>query len=474
MKFKLLKILFILFTILSLPKATGADDGNFICPSFPCEKTVEITAYYSPLPDQKTYFTGSYEGDIRLNGDGVLSADNTVVYPGMIAAPKTYPFGTKIEIPKVGLTTVHDRGGAIVQSGSERGNQHDRIDIWMGHGDEGLTRAKKWGRRTLTVNILGKRDDLKDHVDFFGLENDISAPAINKIPPVEYKYFPFDLSFGDQNDYVVLLQNYLMEFLYLYGTITGIYDEDTLQAVLKYQMDNKIIENENSHGAGRFGPKTRENMEKNIEEYEKNRFQFLEINIGKNQQGEEVKKLQTYLIKLNYLPTPQISGIYDQKTIEAVYKFQIQNKIIQSELDQGAGYFGPKTRTKLKEILTDKKEYMKILAQNTPLKTAKIETVEIIEFSKNLNFGDTGEEVKKLQNHLKKLGFFTSSTTGIYGEITQNAVFKFQQSQKIVHTENEIGAGKLGPETRSRLNTIIGIDHNILQQISLKKAQKLN
>ncbi|KKP38023.1 MAG: SpoIID/LytB domain protein [Candidatus Peregrinibacteria bacterium GW2011_GWA2_33_10] len=438
MKFKLLKILFILFTILSLPKATGADDGNFICPSFPCEKTVEITAYYSPLPDQKTYFTGSYEGDIRLNGDGVLSADNTVVYPGMIAAPKTYPFGTKIEIPKVGLTTVHDRGGAIVQSGSERGNQHDRIDIWMGHGDEGLTRAKKWGRRTLTVNILGKRDDLKDH------------------------------------DYVVLLQNYLMEFLYLYGTITGIYDEDTLQAVLKYQMDNKIIENENSHGAGRFGPKTRENMEKNIEEYEKNRFQFLEINIGKNQQGEEVKKLQTYLIKLNYLPTPQISGIYDQKTIEAVYKFQIQNKIIQSELDQGAGYFGPKTRTKLKEILTDKKEYMKILAQNTPLKTAKIETVEIIEFSKNLNFGDTGEEVKKLQNHLKKLGFFTSSTTGIYGEITQNAVFKFQQSQKIVHTENEIGAGKLGPETRSRLNTIIGIDHNILQQISLKKAQKLN
>ena len=64
-------------------------DGNY-----PYVKTFKISAYYSPLPCQEKYTTGSYEGDIRLNGSGVNSADGTPVYPGMIAAPKTYSFGT--------------------------------------------------------------------------------------------------------------------------------------------------------------------------------------------------------------------------------------------------------------------------------------------------------------------------------------------------------------------------------------------
>jgi len=33
-----------------------------------------VTAYYSPLPGQKKYSTGSYSGDIRLNGEGTHGA----------------------------------------------------------------------------------------------------------------------------------------------------------------------------------------------------------------------------------------------------------------------------------------------------------------------------------------------------------------------------------------------------------------
>ncbi len=54
-----------------------------------------ITAYYSPLQGQEHYVTGSYAGDIYLNGNGTNGADGTEVYPGMIAAPKKYAFGTK-------------------------------------------------------------------------------------------------------------------------------------------------------------------------------------------------------------------------------------------------------------------------------------------------------------------------------------------------------------------------------------------
>ena len=67
------------------------------------QQTFIISAYYSPIPGQAKYVTGSYEGDIRLNGSGVNSADGTPVYPGMIAAPSTYAFGTKMNIPGIGI-----------------------------------------------------------------------------------------------------------------------------------------------------------------------------------------------------------------------------------------------------------------------------------------------------------------------------------------------------------------------------------
>lgn len=63
------------------------------------EKNFTITAYYSPLPDQCCYVRGSFEADKVLNGAGIHGADGTNVYPGMIAAPASYPFGTRVELP---------------------------------------------------------------------------------------------------------------------------------------------------------------------------------------------------------------------------------------------------------------------------------------------------------------------------------------------------------------------------------------
>ena len=99
------------------------------------KRTIIATAYYSPIPGQSYYLKGSYEADIRLNGKGTHGASGSPVYVGMIAAPKTYAFGTKIVIAGMGTGTVEDRGGAIVTAGM-RNNQHDRIDIWMGKGEE--------------------------------------------------------------------------------------------------------------------------------------------------------------------------------------------------------------------------------------------------------------------------------------------------------------------------------------------------
>ncbi len=78
------------------------------------ERFFVATAYYSPLPNQKYYLRGNYEAEIRLNGNGTHGASGKAVFEGMIAAPKDYAFGTKIWIADLGIGSVEDRGGAIV------------------------------------------------------------------------------------------------------------------------------------------------------------------------------------------------------------------------------------------------------------------------------------------------------------------------------------------------------------------------
>ena len=64
-------------------------------------RTFVVTAYYSPLPNQSFYFKGSYEAEVKLNGNGTNGASGKGVFAGMLAAPKSYSFGTKIYLEGV-------------------------------------------------------------------------------------------------------------------------------------------------------------------------------------------------------------------------------------------------------------------------------------------------------------------------------------------------------------------------------------
>ena len=75
----------------------------------------------------------------KING---ITASGTKATAGRtIAAPKNYPFGTKIEIAGMGTYVVEDRGGAIT------GN---KIDIYFDSHAEAL----KFGRRNLQIKVL--------------------------------------------------------------------------------------------------------------------------------------------------------------------------------------------------------------------------------------------------------------------------------------------------------------------------------
>ncbi|MDD3793942.1 MAG: hypothetical protein PHI37_03960 [Candidatus Gracilibacteria bacterium] len=203
------------------------------------ERYFYVTAYYSPLPGQERYLKGNYEAEIRLNGKGIKGASGKEVFPGMIAAPRNYAFGTKIYLDGVGIGSVEDRGGAIVNSG-ERGHEYDRLDIWMGYGDEGLQRALKWGTRKVKGKVLEGNREVT--IEF------------NSSPIVKYKGLvvdaekPVDTSVKD-------LQSLLKEIGLYNGDIDGNY-EKVKNILIKYQIENGVIENEYDEAAGYFGEKT--------------------------------------------------------------------------------------------------------------------------------------------------------------------------------------------------------------------------
>ncbi len=417
-----------------------------------------ISAYYSPLPGQERYVTGSYEGDIRLNGSGVNSADGTPVYPGMIAAPSSYPFGTKMNIPGVGMVAVHDRGGAIVHAG-ERGHSYDRLDIWMGYGDKGLSRALNWGKRSVEVTVYGIDPGLKENVY---LEGFTEAEKFIRNIVTEQKIFKDDLWYGQSGDKVKELQQYLTDLGYYKGKQDGFYGDSVYKAVMQFQLDADIVDDEEEFGAGYFGVKTRREIEAALLKKKKNKLP--DYNLGKDDSGEDVKKLQKALKNLGY--DVEVNGVYDDKTINAVFEFQKNNDILIDENDLGAGYFGPLTY----RVLSDK-----LIALSEPeeesLQTETIVQADFDAFEASLQKGDSGEEVRRLQEELKKMNLIRIQPTGFYGKVTENAVFKFQQRKGILSSRTEHGAGVLGPMTQNALNSVLGYRANTRKLIASKTAE---
>jgi len=137
---------------------------------------IMVSAYYSPLPGQRFYMRGSYEADIRLNGRGTNGADATEVYVGMLAAPRTYPFGTQVKIPGLGVGVVHDRGGAIYS-----GKNYDRIDVWMGEGEEGLSRALNWGMRLVEGQVSFEKNVWEPEFEFSHIPAKLPEDALNRL-----------------------------------------------------------------------------------------------------------------------------------------------------------------------------------------------------------------------------------------------------------------------------------------------------
>lgn len=409
LKFVLVLDLFLIFGFFFMFKpfsAAYADlaDGN-VNLTYPYSKTFIISAYYSPLPCQNSYFKGSYEADMRLNGGG-KGADGHEVYPGMIAAPKTYQFGTKMHIPGIGIVTVHDRGGAIVAAGV-RSNQYDRLDIWMGYGDKGMARALDWGKRTVEVVVYGVDDTIMEQVqlgDYSASEatpNDCSMIASK--PSTQQTNLPVK---GPENLVVA--------------------------SVKKNPEINTVLDS----------------------------LKLMSKDLKSGDSGDEVRVLQQQLARLNLYRAP-VNGKYDEITKHVVFKFQQTQGLVLEEDSPYAGVFGAKTRKRLNSLVASYNYSQKKIAQSTDryqkIYVASLEANKprktLLSFQ--LKPGMRGKEVADLQKFLMSKGFFDGNLiTQYYGPVTEKAVVNFQKANNLIGSSGDSAAGHVGPATLELINSL--------------------
>lgn len=121
--------------------------------------------------------------------------------------------------------------------------------------------------------------------------------------------------------------------------------------------------------------------------------------------GEKVKEIQKQLKILGYYKG-SIDGDFGNNTKAAVKAFQKDNKLVVD------GICGEKTYNKLFNITT------------TTVTT--VSTKDII-----VEKGSRGDEVTKIQQQLKTLGYLSDKVDGVFGNNTKEAVEAFQSTAKL-------------------------------------------
>jgi len=219
---------------------------------------------------------------------------------------------------------------------------------------------------------------------------------------------------------IVTLHEELKALGYYTGVITGTYDAVTREAVRRFQNEKKI------DPTGIADALTRKTLSTLVKALSAPAPVVLpssassELSLGAR--GETVRAIQQKLKDLGYF-SADITGYFGPITRTAVVAFQEAKGI------EPLGIVGPKTRAALE-------------AAGSPV------AGPTVFFTRDLEQGAKGDDVRELQLLLQKKGYFGAEVTGYFGPITQASVIAFQNSQGIQ------ASGIVGPKTRAALNAL--------------------
>lgn len=428
-----IKVLIAALTLVAPVMAAG------VSKNLPREQDFILTAYYSPLPGQCCYVKGGYRADKVLNGEGTHGADGTEVYPGMIAAPSTYPFGTVIALPGIGRFTVHDRGGAITELS---GGAH-RLDIWVGYGEEGLARALAFGVKRvhgMVYEVGGFQPKER-----FSLE---SFPAVlDRLEPFLVRgqdLLAVSVKAGDRGLSVEMLQRALKQLGYFDQSFSGLFGAATQDALARFNAAFGLAEPSDrlsEHSAAHLAAAVRR----------AGVLPPVAKNVDKSAKASVIRTAQRTMRFLGYY-TGRTNGVYDDKLADAILKFQQNRQLVGTSSDPGAGRIGPLTRGKLQV------EWNQKLVADLADRLMILHRVEVLLDQRGRNLdqflgeGDSGQSVSLLQRMLADRGYFPAEkVNGHFGDQTKDAVLQYQIDRQLVAAEGGTGAGTVGPQTLKSL-----------------------
>lgn len=387
-----------------------------------CRSTkFKVTSYYSPLPDQDFYYRGNHADEVILNWQGTHGASGRPVFNGMIAAPKTYAFGTKIYFPGFGIGQVEDRGGAIVNKW-ERGEEYDRIDFWVGAGEEGLMRALSFGVKYLDAYVC--EQPTSDHVGFdmekFPIFSDFFAKSL----------WMLQLEKGRTDPWVEVLQKVLSQMNYFPSDrVTGYFGPVTEQAVCNFQQDYLGI-SEDSIWCGYFGPQTRWALYSAVLNNGLNTLAFA----GDDQLSLASEDADIPVVKPLPEPEPEPELVTDPVADDVVEEVQLVDEPAEED-----------TKVEIELTLNDEiNQYYLSIGDSTRY-----------QFYNPIRLWDKGKEVKLLQRKLQWLGYYEDRISGTYDTTTSQAIFAFQLDMGILQGDEDASLfGYFGPQTRARINKL--------------------
>ncbi len=405
----------------------------------PMEVDFVLTAYYSPLPGQCCYVKGGLVADKILNGNGTHGADGTPVYVGMVAAPPSYAFGTKVQVPGLGVLEVHDRGGAIQLL--EGGKIH-RIDVWAGHGEEGLARALSFGVKRVrgVVYPPGTAQPPSDFsLDRITMDYDRLRPynvIQNGLVDVEPKAGETSLS-------VAFLQDHLRALGYLTDDATMFFGPKTQAALEGFQRDKGMpihTESLNTETAAMLMAAVRT----------LGRDMGVPL-VSELSSQKDLMAAQRLLRSMGYYEG-RTHGVYNENLKGAIMAFQKERALIADATSPGAGTIGPITQAALADRL--RAERSRTIARGILIvKRVRDRLAEQdMLVAGTTEEGYKGDNVEDVQRFLARVGYFPADQiNGVFGPATRQAVAAYQLARGVIPNASAKGAGTVGPITLKTL-----------------------
>ena len=224
---------------------------------------------------------------------------------------------------------------------------------------------------------------------------------------------------GSSGERVTALQQKLKNLGYYTGTVDGDYGDGTVKAVKAFQSRNgltadgvageatlKLIHSGNAKKAATPSPKPTATPKPTSSA----------LRVGST--GAKVKSMQQRLKALGYY-TGSVDGTFGEGTRKALVAFQKANGLTAD------GVAGTATLNKLHS--SSAKSAVSVSSNATSRPAMRTYVASTLSSYRYLQQGSRGSDVKKLQQRLKDLGYFSGSVSGDFGADTEMALRAFQE-----------------------------------------------